>query len=335
MSAAPLDAICAIIQEDIGNRGLRSDPVENLITATMGDFHAACRSIAETPNAAVAIVTGFFIAHASPPCGETDGPLGAVFVARALTPLGIGVILASDAFCIPALEAGLSAAGLGKSVPLITLPSVEPASAQYWHYFRDHAGDLTHLLALERVGPSHTPESIESQTPKSPAVRARFRAEVPPDHHDRCHSMRGRDITSHVSPAHHVFEEAARQSPRITTLAIGDGGNEIGMGKIPWEVIRRNIPNGGLVACRTPVDHLIVCGISNWGAYGLAAGVRLLSSAPPDPELFNLERERELLQLMIDHGLLVDGMTGEQTLSVDGFPFDRYAQPLRQLAQIR
>ena len=46
------------------------------------------------------------------------------------------------------------------------------------------------------------------------------------------------------------------------------------MGKIPWDVIRRNIPRGGLVACRVPADHLIVCGISNWGAYGLAAGVR-------------------------------------------------------------
>ena len=46
------------------------------------------------------------------------------------------------------------------------------------------------------------------------------------------------------------------------------------MGKMSWDVIRRNIPNGGLVACRVPADQLIVCGVSNWGAYGLAAGVR-------------------------------------------------------------
>jgi hypothetical protein len=332
MSDTPLDAISQIIQEDIGNRGLCSDPEENLITATLGDFHAACRSIAETPHAAVAIVTGFYIAHASPPCAETDGPLGALFLARALTPLGIRVILASDAFCIPALEAGLSATGLSQSVQLITLSSIEPSSAEYWQYFRDRAGNLTHLLALERVGPSHTPQSIQLQSPND---LARFLAEVPTEHYGRCHSMRGRDITAHVSPAHFLFEEAVRQSPRITTLAIGDGGNEIGMGKIRWDVIRRNIPSGGLVACRTPADHLIVCGISNWGAYGLTAGVRLLRGAAADPELFNHNREREFLQIMIDHGPLVDGMTGEPTLSVDGFPFDRYAEPLRRLAEIR
>jgi hypothetical protein len=217
-------------------------------------------------------------------------------------------------------------------VSLITLPSVELSSTQYWQYFRDRAGDLTHLLALERVGPSHTSQSIQSQ---SPNALPQFLAEAPTEHYDRCHSMRGRDITPHVSPAHFLFEEAAHQSPRITTLAIGDGGNEIGMGKIPWEVIRRNIPNGGLVACRTPVDHLIVCGISNWGAYGLAAGVRLLRSADPDPELFDPDRERTLLQHMIDRGPLVDGMTGEPTLSVDGIPFTRYAEPLRRLSQLR
>jgi hypothetical protein len=82
-----------------------------------------------------------------------------------------------------------------------------------------------------------------------------------------------------------------------TTIGIGDGGNEIGMGKLPWETIRRNVPQGGLVACRVPTDYLIVCGVSNWGAYALGAGVRRLRSAPPDPALFDPERERDGLGL--------------------------------------
>ena len=98
--------------------------------------------------------------------------------------------------------------------------------------------------------------------------------------------MRGIDVTPLVSPAHRLFEVAPRWSPPVTTIGIGDGGNEIGMGKIPWQVIRRNIPRGGLVACRVPADHLIVCGVSNWGAYGLGAGVRLLRGAGPEAELF-------------------------------------------------
>jgi hypothetical protein len=339
MSADPLAAICEIIQEDIGNRGLRTDPVENLITATAGAFPAACRSIAQTPGAAIAVVTGFFIPHGRPPSGETDGPLGALFLARALTPLGIRVVLVSDAFCTPALEAGLTHAGLSKFVPVVTLPSAAQAGdlsrSAYWRFLGDRAGDLTHLLALERVGPSHTAESIGAQKGSDATVVERFLKEVPAEHHDRCQTMRGRDITAQVSPAHRLFEEASRQSPPFKTIGVGDGGNEIGMGAIPWDVIRRNIPNGGRVACRIPVEHLIVCGISNWGAYGLAAGVRCLRGAPPDADLFRLDRERDLLQLMIDRGPLVDGMSGDQILAVDGIPFHRYAAPLRRLAEIR
>jgi hypothetical protein len=145
--------------------------------------------------------------------------------------------------------------------------------------------------------------------------------------------MRGRDITAHMSPAHLLFE-AVRGMPRVTTIGIGDGGNEIGMGKVPWPVIRRNIPGGGLVACRVPADHLIVCGVSNWGAYGLAAGVRLLRGAFA-PELFDTARELALLQAMVAGGPLVDGVTGERTATVDGLPFERYAEPLRRLGTIR
>ena len=76
MSAAILEAMRDLIQEDIGGRGLRTDPQDNLITACPNDLAAACRSIAETADAALTVVTGFYIAHATPPCGETDGPLG-------------------------------------------------------------------------------------------------------------------------------------------------------------------------------------------------------------------------------------------------------------------
>src|SRR5262245_503732 len=91
-----LGALCDPVHEDVGCRGLRADPNDNLITATAGDFAAACHSIADTPHARLAVVTGFTIPGTDPPCGETDGPLGALFLARALAPLGIGVALASD-----------------------------------------------------------------------------------------------------------------------------------------------------------------------------------------------------------------------------------------------
>src|SRR5262249_4605236 len=156
--------------------------------------------------------------------------------------------------------------------------------------------------------------------------------EVPADRHGRYHTMKGRDITAHMSPAHQLFEKTRRHPPRLTTIGIGDGGNEIGMGKVPWDVIRRNIPDGSVVACRVPTDYLIVAGVSNWGAYGLAAGVRRLRGAAPAPELFDLKREQVLLQVMVERGPLVDGVTGRPDVSVDGLSFERYAEPLRRLA---
>src|SRR5437763_13738402 len=102
-----LNAILAVVQQDPGGRGLRADPADNLVTATAGDFAAACRQLAAPGTPRVVIVTGFTIPSANPPCGETDGPLGALYLARALTPLGIPVALATDGPTVAALRAGV------------------------------------------------------------------------------------------------------------------------------------------------------------------------------------------------------------------------------------
>jgi hypothetical protein len=146
--------------------------------------------------------------------------------------------------------------------------------------------------------------------------------------------MRGRDITAETAPAHHLFEGAARRGPPLTTIGIGDGGNEIGMGKIPRDTIHRNVPDGALIACRVPTDHLIVAGVSNWGAYALAAGVRYLRGVPHDPALFDPARERGLLELMVERGPLVDGPSGKRQATVDGLGFEEYARPLVRLGEI-
>jgi hypothetical protein len=318
-----LEALRDVVQEDAGGRGLGSDPAENLLTACAGDFAAACRSIAEREGAVLGVVTGFYIPTADPPCGETDGPLGAVFLARALLPLGIQVVLATDPFCRPALQAGLEAVGLGRAISVHTLP--DP--------FRTDETP-THYIALERAGPSHTLASLQAQPGVTAEVAQRFAQEVPTERQGRCYTMRGRDITEFMGPAHLLFEEQARFAQRVPTIGIGDGGNEIGMGKIAWDVIRRNIPGGGLIACRVPTDHLIVCGVSNWGAYALAAGVRLLRGAEADAALFDPTVEENILRRMVEEGPLVDGKTGRQEATVDGLPFARHAEVLRRLGQI-
>jgi hypothetical protein len=83
-----------------------------------------------------------------------------------------------------------------------------------------------------------------------------------------------------------------------------------------------------------PTDYNIVCGVSNWGAYGLAAGVWHLSGQPFDPELFDADAERTLWEKVLQQAVLVDGVTGQRALTVDGLSWEDYIQPLREMASI-
>src|SRR5262245_4172823 len=153
----PLLRMQELIQEDIGFRGLRADPNDNLISACPDDFRAACASLARAERPSVAVVTGFYIPHGEPACGETDGPLGAIFLARALIPLGYRVALITDPFCGQALEVGIHACGLAGQVPVVRVPPANESWDTFvqgnWRDLVERAG-LTHLIALERVGPS-------------------------------------------------------------------------------------------------------------------------------------------------------------------------------------
>jgi hypothetical protein len=148
--------------------------------------------------------------------------------------------------------------------------------------------------------------------------------------------MRGRDITPHLeSPWARRAENAARNpGKREVNIGVGDGGNEIGMGKISHGTVVKNIPNGDLIHCRVPTDHLIVAGVSNWGAYALAAGLFVLKDQRPPAGLFDPGREREVLEVMVSEGPLVDGVTGKPTATVDGLSWDEYVKPLIRLREI-
>ena len=80
---------------------------------------AACQQSARPCRAGPRrIVTGFFIPTAEPPAGETDGPLGAVFLARALVPLGVRVCdRIGRVLHRRRLDAGLAACGFAEARP--------------------------------------------------------------------------------------------------------------------------------------------------------------------------------------------------------------------------
>jgi hypothetical protein len=313
-----------IIQQDVGNRGLARDPTDNLINACPDDFGDACGLIAATPKPSLLLVTGFHIANSVPPASETDGPLGAVFLARTFCAHGFGLQMLTDGTAMSAIAAGLEKVGIGDSLhPQVLadsevtyqppLPDIRQLTRderkRHLEEYRKKREDLPtcridQIIAIERVGPSLKD--------------------------GRCYSMRGVDISAQTRPAHSLFD----RTNTLDTIGIGDGGNEIGMGKIPHETIIKNIPNGDLIHCRVATDQLIVAGVSNWGAYALAAGVALLRGVQLPDQLFDPDLEREILEVMVREGPLVDGVTGKQTATVDGLSWDDYIKPLVEIGKI-
>lgn len=76
-----------------------------------------------------------------------------------------------------------------------------------------------------------------------------------------------------------LFLFSAYKSGKITTVGIGDGGNEIGMGKVHQRVIE-HIQNGRIIASAVATDHLVTAGVSNWGGSALVAALHVLNQCP-------------------------------------------------------
>lgn len=117
------------------------------------------------------------------------------------------------------------------------------------------------------------------------------------------YNMRGENISARSA----CFDSLMNQA-RCPTIAIGDGGNEIGMGNITDALKSLDI-----VAATTKCDELIVADVSNWGAYGLIAMIGRLSNTDLLAEITPLEILRYLSSLGS-----VDGVTRLNQLTEDG-----------------
>ncbi len=62
--------------------------------------------------------------------------------------------------------------------------------------------------------------------------------------------------------------------------------------------------------------------------------MRILKGASPDEDLFNPEREKEILEVMVEKGPLVDGVSGLPTATVDGLSDDAYFKVMKLLRNI-
>jgi hypothetical protein len=343
-----IDRLEAIITQDIGGRGLAVDPDDNLVTRCRGNLERAARDIAEN-GATVAILSGFYVAHANTPAIETDGPCGAIALAWLLSRLGCRVTLVTDSLGEASLRAGLHAAPNSSSISLEVFPFDEraadtatadrssndpaksvPSAGYVESFFRSGAGEsLTHLIAIERAGPNWS-----KMTDWTEFEQSRFADLCPPQHQNEVHNFRGRIITEQTAKTHLLFDFVQANDLPVRTIGIGDGGNEIGMGSIPWQVIHANIPSGlgARIACRVATDWTIACGVSNWGAYALATSVAHLRDESHLLHEWTDDQERSVLAALVNAGA-VDGVTGKRSLSVDGLEIDHHLAIWRQIRQ--
>jgi hypothetical protein len=126
--------------------------------------------------------------------------------------------------------------------------------------------------------------------------------------------MKGLDISDVVTPLDALAESAMRGG--IPVLAIGDGGNEAGMGLLYDSLIEVLPDHYARCISKVPSDVCLPVDVSNWGGYALAA---LLSSFYRRWLGLDEGEEEEMLRALLEAGA-VDGVSGAADMSVDGVP---------------
>ena len=220
---------------------------------------------------------------------ETDGPPGAAALGHALELLGSDVTVVTDSTSIEAMRAITP-----PKITCVEFPLLSDRKSANWA--ARFLGDVkpTAIGFIERLGPA-----------SGGAYRNRKHL----------------DITEHCALTHHLL---AGDAP---SFAVGDGGNETGMGGYRAELIAEGVLDD---PCTTVVDELVIASVSNWGALGIVAELALSSGRDllPHPEM-----EEARLRAMLRRGA-VDGFSGETELKVDGRNMESYLRVLIELRRM-
>lgn len=274
--------------------------IDFLFAAAEGGLSGAASALAGASRLSVGVMTGFYVPKGTPPAAETDGPVGAALLAAGLARIGVPCRLVTDEPCRAACVAALRGAGVADTpVDVVALGGAVDDVIALWRRL-----DITHALSIERCGRS---------TDGAPR------------------NMRGEDISAFTTPLDELFAAGPWQC-----IAIGDGGNEIGMGSVPAALIGAHVAHGKTIACVTPADHLIVAGVSNWGAYALIGALAVFRADWRDSLLACLDADldRAILRATVYDGPAVDGVTRAQGLTVDSLPAEVHHAKLRAIRAV-
>lgn len=249
-------------------------------------------AVAILPAERVVILTGFPCVSGYEPNFETDGPPGALAIAEVLESLGKWVVILVDSSSYPTFSMLLQWFNATHGTH-IGLRGFDPSSQDYLNVGTDF------VVTIERPGK---------------AADGGY------------YTMNGRPMNDIVCPLDQYFLAEGRT---WGSFAIGDGGNEAGLGSMHTE-ITQFIPNGQLIASTTTADHVLVASVSNWGGYAYAVAIALAAGRQP---LLNEGHELALAEKMRELGIR-DGISKEVGLTVDGLPWECNQEVIRDLLSI-
>jgi hypothetical protein len=257
------------------------------------------------PESHALILTGFSVNPER--VSETDGPVGAAALARMLDrAFNCKPSIVIERKFFPPMSACLRAAGLH------TVESVDDLKRGR------HAVGLLDF-------PLGDKEALDEANSLIDRLRPVLVITI-----ERCgwnerhvyHNMRGFDINEFTAKEDHLVEIAKQR--KILTVGIGDGGNEIGMGRI-LDAVKKHVPYGSKCQCpcgaglgaAVKTDVLVTANVSNWAATGISAciGTALKN--------ISLMHDGAMEERMIEACTLagsIDGVSGYAEPSVDGFP---------------
>jgi hypothetical protein len=300
-----------LVTMELRQPGPRSSIVKPLLDAVFqhqsgSPSAAAANALADsvTPGDTVIIATGAGDGRIHLPNGETDGPPGAVSLARALA-LGLGArpIITVEDHCLTPQRRATHAGGL---------------NVVAYDQLQERANGAT-IRSFSKDPNEATEQSIEFLDTYDPTAVIAVE-KVGPNDAGVIHSANGTDVSEGRAKVAPLFDRATDRD--ILTVGIGDNGNEIGFGNISAAV--RDIQPygatcecscGGGLACRVSTDHLLVGNVSNWAAYGLSALLAIRTNTPS--ALHSAEDERRMLEHLVVAGSN-DGVYDRPRPMVDG-----------------
>ncbi|GHU73914.1 hypothetical protein AGMMS49992_13960 [Clostridia bacterium] len=264
----------------------------------------AKRLLAAAPEGAlVHIITGFvLLPHRH---GEMDGIVGAALLARALNALGRkSAIIVPDA-CVEAAKS------LAATVGLHNYASIE----QTLHY--PHS---TAIIAFPTDDALAQPAAQAILAQAKPA--AVIATEAAGGNAVGCyHTSLGYDVTDLEAKSEALFR--LLQQAGVPTFAIGDLGNEIGMGALA-DHLDQFIPRAsrGLgrdcIVADTAADTVLTATVSDWGMNAVIAALAFLTNTPA--LLHTAELQREAMIAASRAGMV--NMYGDLNPAIDGFDTD-------------